>query len=85
MDRSIKPKHEVKGYIKGIIHTKGQVPTFKTDGTTASKKIATSSNFFFYYPFAYTHIQHTFQSTYNKLTFPGDFCESLQIAGRKNS
>ena len=60
MEESIKPKYEVKGYIKGIIHTKGQVPTFKTDGTTASAKIASSSKNFFYYPFAYTHILHTF-------------------------
>ena len=38
MDGSIKPKDEFKGYIKGSIHTKGQIPTIKTEGTTASQK-----------------------------------------------
>ena len=60
MEESIKPKYEVKGYIKGIIHTKGQVPTFKTNRTTASQKIAISLKKFFYSHFAYTLILHPF-------------------------
>ena len=37
----IKPKHELKLYIKGSIHTKGEVSIFKNEGAMACQKNAT--------------------------------------------
>ena len=60
MEESIKPKYEVKGYIKGIIHTKGEVSTFKTEGVIAIQKNASFTKNIFFKPFNYTLYLNSF-------------------------